>query len=70
MRLIIHSQGSITLTPFTPQPQNLHYQSTGVSINIQAELDATLLARPDELQRQAADLYVQGNAYGMSLLTP
>lgn len=38
------------------------YQSTGVSINIQAELDATLLARPDELQRQVADLYAQAEA--------
>lgn len=38
------------------------YQSTGVSINIQAELDATLLTRPEELQRQVADLYAQAEA--------
>jgi hypothetical protein len=35
------------------------YQSTGVSINVTAELDQTLLARPDELQRQIGDLYSQ-----------
>ena len=28
-----------------------NYQSTGVSINIVAELDAALLARPEELQQ-------------------
>ena len=36
-----------------------NYQSTGVSINVTAELDQTLLARPDELQRQIGDLYCQ-----------
>jgi hypothetical protein len=35
------------------------YQSTGVSINVTAELDQSLLARPDELQRQIGDLYSQ-----------
>jgi hypothetical protein len=35
------------------------YQSTGVSINVTAELDQSLLARPDELQQQVADLYAQ-----------
>ncbi|MGD0463396.1 MAG: hypothetical protein ABSB74_13005, partial [Tepidisphaeraceae bacterium] len=35
------------------------YQSTGVSINVTAELDQALLARPDELQRQIGDLYCQ-----------
>jgi hypothetical protein len=34
-----------------------NYQSTGRSINITAELDAALLARPDELQRQIERLY-------------
>ena len=37
------------------------YQSTGVSINVTAELDQSLLARPDELQAQIADLYAQAN---------
>jgi hypothetical protein len=36
-----------------------NYQSTGVSINVTAELDATLLAKPDELQQQIAGLYSQ-----------
>jgi hypothetical protein len=35
------------------------YQSTGTSINIVAELDQALLARPDELQRQIDGLYHQ-----------
>src|SRR5580658_1936945 len=35
------------------------YQSTGVSINVTAELDQVLLARPDELQRQIGGLYSQ-----------
>jgi len=35
------------------------YQSTGVSINVTAELDSALLAKPDELQRQIDDLYGQ-----------
>src|SRR5207249_6709513 len=35
------------------------YQSTGVSINVTAELDQTLLARPEELQQQIASLYTQ-----------
>jgi len=35
------------------------YQSTGVSINVTAELDQSLLARPDELQRHIDDLYAQ-----------
>ncbi len=35
------------------------YQSTGVSINIVAELDQNLLAKPDELQQQIDGLYGQ-----------
>ncbi len=35
------------------------YQSSGVSINVVAELDATLLAKPDELQQQIEGLYQQ-----------
>jgi hypothetical protein len=35
------------------------YQSTGVSINVTAELDQALLAKPDELQQQVGDLYAQ-----------
>jgi hypothetical protein len=31
------------------------YQSTGVSINVTAELDQALLAKPDELQQQVGD---------------
>jgi len=52
------------------------YQSTGVSINVTAELDQSLLARPDELQAQVANLYAQAEhaleqqAGGMSLREP
>ena len=35
------------------------YQSTGVSINITAELDQSLLAKPEELQAQVDELYSQ-----------
>jgi hypothetical protein len=35
------------------------YQSTGVSINVTAELDSALLGKPDDLQRQISDLYSQ-----------
>jgi hypothetical protein len=35
------------------------FQSTGVSINFTAELDQSLLARPDELQEQIHGLYAQ-----------
>src|SRR4051794_24925914 len=35
------------------------YQSSGVSINVTAELDQSLLARPEELQEQIAGLYAQ-----------
>ena len=35
------------------------FQSTGVSINVTAELDQSLLARPDELQQEVANLYAQ-----------
>jgi len=35
------------------------YQSSGTSINITAELDQALLARPDDPQRQIGDLYRQ-----------
>ena len=35
------------------------YQSTGYSINVTAELDQLLLARPEELQDQIAGLYSQ-----------
>ena len=35
------------------------YQSTGYSINVTAELDQSLLARPEELQTQVANLYQQ-----------
>lgn len=38
------------------------YQSTGVSINVTAELDQSLLARPQELQQQIDDLYSQAEA--------
>src|SRR3954447_8338274 len=33
------------------------FQSSGVSINVTAELDQSLLARPDELQQQIDALY-------------
>ena len=35
------------------------FQSSGVSINVTAELDQSLLARPDELQQQIDALYAQ-----------
>ena len=35
------------------------YQSTGVSINVTAELDQALLVKPQELQRQIDGLYYQ-----------
>ena len=35
------------------------YQSTGVSINVTAELDQSLLGRPQDLQQQIGDLYAQ-----------
>ena len=35
------------------------YQSTGVSINVTAELDSALLQKPAELQQQIAGLYAQ-----------
>jgi hypothetical protein len=35
------------------------YQSTGASINLTAELDQSLLARPDELQGAVSELYEQ-----------
>ena len=52
------------------------YQSTGVSINVTAELDQSLLAKPDELQAQVANLYAQAEsaleqqATGMSQTEP
>ena len=38
------------------------YQSSGVSINVTAELDQSLLAKPDELQHQIDNLYAQAQA--------
>ena len=38
------------------------YQSTGVSINLVAELDSALLAKPTELQQQIDSLYAQAEA--------
>ena len=47
------------------------YQSTGYSINVTAELDQSLLAKPDELQRQIADLYAQARqALGQQAAPP
>jgi len=37
------------------------YQSTGVSINVTAELGQALLARPDQLQKQIEGLYAQAH---------
>lgn len=37
------------------------YQSTGLSINLEAELDSGLLARPAELQAQIDGLYAQAH---------
>jgi hypothetical protein len=38
------------------------YQSTGVSINVTAEPDQSLLAKPEELQKQIGGLYSQAQA--------
>ena len=38
------------------------YQSTGVSINVTAELDQSLLAKPDDLQKQIGELYSQAES--------
>lgn len=38
------------------------YQSTGISLNITAELDQALLAKPAELQAQVSNLYAQAEA--------
>ncbi len=38
------------------------YQSSGVSINVTAELDQSLLARPAELQQAIGDLYSQAQS--------
>jgi hypothetical protein len=38
------------------------YQSTGVSINVTAELDQSLLAKPEELQKQIGGLYSQAQS--------
>ena len=38
------------------------YQSTGASINLTAELDQSLLTRPDELQGAVSELYEQAEA--------
>src|SRR6204780_1212170 len=38
------------------------YQSIGVSINVTAELDQSLLTKPDELQAQVANLYAQAES--------
>src|SRR4051794_8578179 len=38
------------------------FQSTGFSINVTAELDQSLLSRPDELQVQIDALYAQAGA--------
>jgi hypothetical protein len=38
------------------------YQSTGVSINVTAELDQSLLAKPNELQAQIDALYSQAES--------
>ena len=45
------------------------HQSAGISINVTAELDQALLAKPQELQHQIAELYQQAaqtldEAYG------
>jgi hypothetical protein len=37
------------------------YQSTGVSINVTAELDQALMAKPDQLQKQIGYLYSQAH---------
>ena len=38
---------------------SLDFQSSGVSINVTAELDQALLAKPDDLQKQIGELYAQ-----------
>ena len=44
-----------------------NYQSTGCSINVTAELDQSLLAKPDELQKQIGVKGLSG-VYGLDML--
>jgi hypothetical protein len=39
-----------------------NYQSAGISINLAAELDQSLLARPDQLQQQIDQIYALAEA--------
>ncbi len=39
-----------------------NYQSSGVSINLTAELDSSLLSRPTELQHEIEALYQQAGS--------
>jgi len=51
----------LTLNVGLNRKASVDYQSAGASINLTAELDQSLLTRPDELQRAAAELYDQAS---------
>ena len=53
------SHASVSINVGLSRKASKDYQSTGVSINVTAELDQSLLARPDELQQEVANLYAQ-----------
>src|SRR5271156_456688 len=57
-----HGQGDsmpLSINVGLSRKDSKDYQSTGVSINVSAELDQALLARPQELQKQIDALYGQ-----------
>ncbi len=49
----------LTINVGLSRKRSANYQSEGTSINLTAELDQSLLARPADLQRQVDDLYEQ-----------
>lgn len=49
----------LTINVGLSRKRSENYQSDGVSLNLTAELDQSLLARPDELQQQIDGLYRQ-----------
>jgi len=49
----------LTINVGLSRKRSENYQSDGVSLNLTAELDQSLLAKPDELQQQIDALYEQ-----------
>ena len=52
----------ITINVGLSRKESANYNSQGASINLTAELDQALLARPDELQGAVSELYEQAEA--------